>query len=520
VRLLDAQTCCSVNKAVDELNRGIVHCPEGFCITYSTSNRGYYLLYVSSQKHAAFAALGVLEPKLTPGMILKICSCTCQVTKPLGMGSFGAVWAAELLDGSGEVAIKEILCRTPQELANATFEGNLLRIIHEQAGGSYATMFKDDPAALCGSMDGGSGGTRDGPLSRIPALVATEVEAAGADVCRVRLVMTKVQGAPLDRFLEGWQGASRGRVQEHHQRFMESCHFARELILQLAPTLERVSAFAYHRDVNSHNILVSGDDLMSARFALVDFGLAVDVNKWQGQLSPTSWHLVDIGGDCRYWPMSAWLQFECGWQEVSKYPPLLAEYRTHLDLHAMGITALQVLATMCPRAECHGLLPEFQELQRAWEQYWEHATCFWRHLLEVFRHGGDQNALKIMCITEGVHNIVGADLAALRAALRKAADACQCGASAYDLNFVSARLLFFALLELVSAGGMVGCEEGSSVPSWQAVLAILDMDKPHGGGTGAPPEKAYTPAHRMPMFHEAARLDQPIQTLDAGSTYL
>jgi len=312
---------------------------------------------------------------------------------------------------------------------------------------------------------------------------------------------------------------SQSNAREQQQCFFKSCRFARELIVQLAPTFERISAFAYHRDVNSHNILVSGDDLMNLRFALVDFGLAVDMNKWQGPPGPSSWHLVDIGGDCRYWPMSAWLQFECGWQEVAKYPQLLTEYRTQLDLHAMGITALQVLATMCPHFTGEGLPVEIQELQSAWEQYWGDVTRFWRRLLDVFRHGGDQNALKITCITESVHNIIGADLAALRMALRKAGEACRSGGLVSDLNIRSAQVLFPALLELVSAGGIVGFEEGTKIPSWQGVLALMDIDNVPVAGTGAPPEKLWPSSHATPMLKEVAPSDQSIQTLDAESAY-
>jgi len=167
--------------------------------------------------------------------------------------------------------------------------------------------------------------------------------------------------------------------------------------------------------------------------------------------------------------MSAWLQFECGWQELSKYPTLSAEYQAHLDFHALGITALQVLAAVSPRVEDEGLPRQLGALQAAWDRYWEEATRFWQRLLDVFRRGGDQNALKVACITEGVHNTVGANLAALRTALREAFDACGEG----GLLVEGAKPLFAALLELVSAGGTVGFEDdGTRPPSWQSVQAL------------------------------------------------
>lgn len=222
-------------------------------------------------------------------------------------------------------------------------------------------------------------------------------------------------------------------------------------------------------------------------FGLVDFGLAVDLADWQGPVTPSSWHLVDIGGDCRYWPMSAWLQFECGWKELSKYPPLAEEYQSQLDLHAMGITALQALAAMSLSTEGEGLPPSIQNLQVAWEHYWKDATRFWERLLDVFRRGGDQNALKVRCIQDGVHNIVGANLASLRTSLREASDTC--GSAPPALGLRRAQPLFAALLELVSAGGTVGVDEGARAPTWQAVRKLLNVDDVPGAGTGAPPEK-------------------------------
>jgi len=305
--------------------------------------------------------------------------------------------------------------------------------------------------------------------------VGTETESTGTEMWRVRLAMTKVPGVPVDRFVEACRRkrnnsgnaslAARASVAQQHMHFVEACSVARELVLQLAPTFEQISKLAYHRDVNSHNILVDGDSTNPV-FGLVDFGLAVDLANWQGPVGSQSWHLVDIGGDCRYWPMSAWLQFECGWQELSKYPPLSVEYQQQLDFHALGITALQVIAAMAPQVDDESLAPQFKALQVAWDRYWEDSTRFWQRLLEVFRHGGDQNALKVSCITEGVHNIVGADLAALRSALRDAFDACR------PVGLRQFRPLFAALLELISAGGTVGFEENKRPPTWQEVYKL------------------------------------------------
>ena len=39
-------------------------------------------------------------------------------------------------------------------------------------------------------------------------------------------------------------------------------------------------------------------------------------------------------------------------------------------------------------------MPELQELQGSWADYWETASCHWAALLETFRKGGDWQSLK------------------------------------------------------------------------------------------------------------------------------
>lgn len=289
-----------------------------------------------------------------------------------------------------------------------------------------------------------------------------------------------------------------------------------QLISQLAPTFERISTHAFHRDVNSHNILVEGGDVLVPNYGLVDFGLAVDFQKWQGPgVSPTSWHLIDIGGDCRYWPMAAWLQFECGWQELVKYPALASEYQTHLDLHALGITALQVWGNVIASAintakrpneggsvnhngDAERMPDEVVNLHAAWEAYWQDATRFWERLLDCFRNSGDQNALKGWCIAEGVHNIIGQGLANVRTALREVCQVCGppersigggAGAGSAAAMLAGQRPFFSTLLELVSAGGIAGVVEGQmKAPSWQSVRATLDESRHAPRGTVPPPQ--------------------------------
>jgi len=525
VTKLDRESYFSVNQAVDALNRGTIPNLEDLCVAFSASSRGWYLLYRKGRQDLAAGAIsgrqvdsssvatptvaassavgpGAPQPALAAGEVVRIGRSRYQITTPLGMGSFGAVWAADILDGSGEVAIKEIHCQSQQDLNNAMYEGKLLQTLSQDRGGF-----------------GGASGSSSRPLAngpraseeRIPALVATETEQLGPSHWRVRLAMSKVPGVPLDRFLDWWQRERRPLADVGPgQQLSEACHFGMQLISQLAPTFERISTHAFHRDVNSHNILVEGGDVLVPSYGLVDFGLAVDFQKWQGPgVSPASWHLVDIGGDCRYWPMAAWLQFECGWQELVKYPALASEYQTHLDLHALGITALQVWACVIAAAikmakrpneggsvnhngDVERMPDEVVNLHAAWEAYWQDATRFWERLLDCFRNSGDQNALKGWCISEGVHNIIGQGLANVRTALREVCQVCgppvAAGAGGAAAVLAGQRPFFSALLELVSAGGIAGVVEGQlKAPSWQSMRAVLDESHHAPRGTVPPP---------------------------------
>lgn len=496
--VLDPDTISSVHEAVEKLNQGAVRCQGDYCIVYSASQECYFFLHKCGMRAAALAALRELEQQLqaprgtglsqqlAAGTLLEIGACRCHVRRPLGMGSFGVVWEAELIEGSGEVAIKEILCRSQRDLANASFEAELLEVLVEKPSNSLAQV-----TTLAGASASGLREPPIDPLARIPAFVASKTECISPDLWRMRIVMTKVPGMSLDRFLETWKqdaaAFSTPDLQLH--QFTQACQFAREMILQLAPTFEHISTLAYHRDVNSHNILIDTGHGMSPMFGIVDFGLAVDLQKWSGPLGQSSWHLVDIGGDSRSWPMSAWLQFECGWQELAKYPVLSEEYRTMLDLHALGITAIQVLAAMSPKADGNVLPQKLHKLLVAWERYWDNATRFWKILLICFREGGDQNALKLACLDQGVHNTVQDDLLALRLALREAVDLdlhsrSAEGAAATGLATLrSIRSLFAALLELVSAGGKVGFDEGMHSPNWGRVRALLETGEVRCAGT-------------------------------------
>lgn len=403
------------------------------------------------------------KPLLEAGAIVNIQGNNYHVSEPLGMGSFGAVWAAERRDGvKGEVAVKEILCRSQKELGDATLEGRLLRLIHSTR-----------PQQLVG---------------KVPDLVGCEAEPLGPDQWLMRLAMTKVPGMQLDTFLEMRHlPSARGSVDSSAvanavavtvsqcQSLAGVCRFSRSLLSQLASIFECMAPVVYHRDVSPHNILIDVESSNNPRFGLVDFGLGIDLQSWHGQKGPSSWHYVDIGGDCRYWPVSVWIMFVGGSDELDKLPHLSKEYQTRLDFHALGITVLEILMSLLPASAF--AIDEIWSLQAAWNQYWKDVTRFWKRTMEVFDSGQDPVHLKQWIRTEGrVVDTLGADLLSLRSALRRAADACASALPGSAICVPDAARIFRTLLELLSNGGKSGMLDSLETPRWQTIRYLIDAD--------------------------------------------
>lgn len=432
---------------------------------------------------------------LAAGRAVWIGDTLCHVTAPLGMGSFGVVWEAEC-DGAGRVAVKEILCSSQTDLSRALYEVQLLWMLGRDA--ELAGLESVVPGEF-----------------RIPAYVAYDCAEPSADsqAYRVRLAMSRLPGEPLDRYLQGRReeldrAAAEAGVAAWSpwlvtRQVAEACRHARALLLQLVPTMIRIGAYAYHRDVNAHNILVAFEGRMDGveepKYGLVDFGLAVDSTRWRDAPGPDpqfndcgEWRHLDVGGDCRYWPASAWLQFEVGAQELAEDAAFCCEYQTHLDLQGLGLTAMQVLIELLPAMPPLGTAGvewlELQNLQCAWEEYWQTATKYWMALLDTFRNNGDWNHLKTEFISIGVHGEIARTLAALRQALGDAKRACGRGNSVLARSGSSdTQALLAALLVLISSG-----EDRGGATAWEKVLACLEPAVPtqcKHDGTHLPPPK-------------------------------
>lgn len=426
------------------------------------------------------------DMELRPGCSVYIDGWRFQIVSPLGMGSYGMVWSGTSDDGR-EVAIKEILCRSHADLVNAQFESNLLyKLCHTSAKQGYLQL-----RASHGRVPTLA---ENGTDPRIPALAAQETQALVPErEWRVRLAMSKIPGTPLVLMLEKYRlersagviDGSSTTVESVLMRLAKPCRFARDLVAQLGPSLDRIASIAYHRDINPRNILVETHEGRPPFYGLVDFGMAVDSVKWRSD-SLGVWQNLEVGGDCRYWPVSAWTMFLHGPEKLGPNSPLRQEYHTQLDVHALGITALQVLIEMSalvPEAACSvgsesaasgsEIPATWRALQSAWNQYWEDAADFWSCLIDCFTNRGDWNALKIACHSHGVLDIITKDLVELRSALAEVAAACQPYTANGEAAAVAAelRVLALALREMISAGA------GDSMPTFANIQTSLSLPK-------------------------------------------
>jgi len=423
-----------------------------------------------SEVWAVSAALGSEINKrstpLTPletGAQVRIGGRTFRIKTALGEGSFGAVWAAED-DFCGEVAVKEIQCRSEAELLRAASERQFLQFLGRE-------LFFGDR----GDQE---------VKRRVPALIASEVEAIGPEIWQVRLAMTRVMGTPLEHVLEHEERRRQGRQHSLPPRwgFADACRYVWVLLSQLAPALEHISSKAFHRDITPRNILVD-ESAGAPSFGIVDFGLAVDTERWQTDASAS-----DIGGDGHYWPASAWLVFGHGSQALEEHPALEQEYQLFLDLHAMGITALRSLMELAPDYEQpdstvgSSSRQALRVLHIAWNRYWGDVTRFWQPVYDAFRRCSADGfeSLKADYAARGVHHIVSADLCALRGALHQLRQACEFARP--EDGLAGFQGLFEAFILMIRPG-----KSRADAPTWRNVRIMLDTLPLAGDGspTGA-----------------------------------
>lgn len=76
---------------------------------------------------------------------------------------------------------------------------------------------------------------------------------------------------------------------------------------------------------------------------MVDFGLAVPKQEWEGLHGSQCWANRDVSGDCRYWPISSWHMFILGPVSLMANVHRRHQYIYDLDMYALVYVALEVL---------------------------------------------------------------------------------------------------------------------------------------------------------------------------------
>eukprot|EP00929_Paragymnodinium_shiwhaense_P033648 TRINITY_DN18441_c0_g1_i2.p1 TRINITY_DN18441_c0_g1~~TRINITY_DN18441_c0_g1_i2.p1 ORF type:complete len:861 (-),score=155.48 TRINITY_DN18441_c0_g1_i2:243-2825(-) len=383
---------------------------------------------------------------LQAGTVVTLENQSFDVTHLLGSGSFGCTWAAICRESGEEVAIKELICTSQQQLTEAETESALLRL----AGGSRLR------AKLRGE-------------ARIPMFLAAQTE-SGAGAWHVRLAMSRMRGEAGDVFLERQMATleslpplQEGSM-EQQQALVRASDTARWMVSQMAEVFADMSLRLVHRDAHLRNMLVNVSE-SRASFSLVDFGLAVDIPHWQ----KGGWRQKTIAGDCRYWPPSSWLLFEKGAHELCSRSRLLTEYEHHLDFHSIGLSAMQLFLALAQNAieGGHPLLKKLRQLKAVWCHFWSDATHYWQGVMKAFRGEQDLRELQEHYRAVAVDEITQRNLLALKLALHEVFVECR-GPSTLAQTLS-------ALFECLAC--MICCSEDMSrPPSWHAVQKLVNID--------------------------------------------
>jgi hypothetical protein len=139
---------------------------------------------------------------------------------------------------------------------------------------------------------------------------------------RVLVVMSKLDGKPLDQWLYGIDenriktiGMAEllngplpgGRLATRDLASAGATTAA--LISQMAPVFTALAKIAYHRDISAHNFLIREAEEGREEFAVLDFGLAVRSGSWHSEYKTRN-----ISGDPRYFTPAAWMLMVYGYK--------------------------------------------------------------------------------------------------------------------------------------------------------------------------------------------------------------
>lgn len=376
--------------------------------------------------------------ELEPGALISVGHRSFELHSLLGVGSFGSVWRASCNDSGATVALKEILTLSKESMEAAKLEAQRLHALSD--------LIQD---------------THRSPA--LPNLVAAATGNHGTGY-RTVMVMEQVAGEPLQRALEGGQ-----LLIPNGHPIAQAFHFVGEMLQQLAGIMQPLSKRFLHRDANSQNILVQASS-GQYQFGLIDFGLAVDATSFR-----CGWRGLGAAGDGRFWTTSSWRVFTNGPDALTQ--DLQWEYRTQLDLHSIGVSALQALVILafCEDSSSHDdqvevIMQSLRALREAWTQYWCYASNCWERVLDAFNRDA-RGEVKAELGQEMVHETFAAHLVNLREKLAEVSASLESKDMAGGLlgDPVMARRVLEALLLMITPR-----LEGED--DWEEVLHVMGME--------------------------------------------
>lgn len=490
--------------------------------------------------------------KLAPGVEITIGPHHLRCLEVLGSGSYSVVWRAQVLSSaqvaSGEgytkleesqVALKDVFCTSHASLRQALFEVQLLLALERKVLLDVGADVKDH--------------------LRVPRCFSYKVDSR-EDGWRVRTAMTCLPGMQLDAWLDQTaQKVAAAAAEPFPLRapvdgaalapvtwmsfFRMGCAIASRLVCQVGPTLEHLAPLAWHRDVNSHNILIDNkgavDDLAGSRcsFSLCDLGLAVDSRSWLSNQGDY-WRITDIGGDCRYWPASSWMVHCYGADYLASQEEFCRQYQTRLDVHGIGITAVEIVCSTALAARRAGAPDDvpahasgaagdgrevtarnsgWARLLDAWQRYHENVSTWWNTIYQVFSVGGDFRPIHSWLVQESVPQQVVQFTADIRSALR------DCARAAAAREWFAESRLLQVLAELTDEASRMELHEASKIllesqggagcPEFQA-----GQEQPIPQGAAAAGQMGATNGGPLPCGYgsSAGRLPTPVASAESA----
>jgi len=297
----------------------------------------------------------------------------------LGQGSFAVVWEAyEVCNGgsgtaehgASALALKCSRPATPQLREACLFEAEVLRRL----------AMALPPKAT----------------NRVPKYIAHETyhEAATPGVSggpstteKVLLVMSKLEGKPLDEWLYGTtcpnqlKGMSMAALLDGPLPGgqIATCDLASAgavgaaFMSQMAPVMAALTSIAYHRDISAHNFLVQ-QTTQGMQFSILDFGLAVRSSSWTADYKK-----MNICGDPRYFTPAAWMLMVYGHEYITANMDnsLLQQYLKRIDHFSFGVLMLEVFFGLWkgPDVDTKRCVIE---AWLAWRGYWSDAVALFQ----------------------------------------------------------------------------------------------------------------------------------------------